>query len=76
MTPNATHILLGILGGLLAAFVAIALTFFHSSATIGKYPHSPLDGATGPTRFTMMVILSTISVLVYVRLSRVPILCR
>lgn len=48
MKPDVTSILLGILGGLSAMLVVIALEFFHASATIGKYQHSPLDGATGP----------------------------
>ena len=36
MKPDATRILLGIPGGLSAAFVASVLMFFHSSATMGK----------------------------------------
>ena len=70
MRPDAARILLGILGGLSAAFVASALTFFHASASrnTAEYPLSPLDGSAGPTLFTMMAIPSTISVMAYMRL--------
>ena len=71
MKLNTTRVLLGILGVLIAGFMASALTFIYASASrsAAEYPFSPLDGSVGPTLFTMMAIPSTISILVYVRLS-------